>query len=84
MNTTQAEPSAWSLAEDVPEGRLGFSLCPCDKEGSFWCDGKSSSGSRMVSAAKSSGGVGWSSWVLPTHSRAAHSNLFTSSSFKSE
>ena len=71
-NTTQAEPSAWSLA-DVSEGTDFGSLCPGDKEGSSCCDQKSSFGSSwMVSAAESSGGVGWSSWVVPTQSRAAH------------
>ena len=70
-NTTQAEPSAWSLA-DVSEGTDFGSLGPGDKEGSSWCDGKGSSGSWMVSAAKTSGGVDWRPWVVPTESRAAH------------
>ena len=72
-NTTQAKPSAWSLAEEVPEGAdLGSLHAPVTKKVPSWCDGKSSSGSWMVSAAKTSGGVDWRPWVVPTESRAAH------------
>ena len=46
--------------------RLGFSPCPGDKEGPSWCDEKSSSDSQIVSAAESSGGVDWRTWVVPT------------------
>ena len=66
-NTTQAEPSAWSLAEEVPEGTdLGSLHAPVTKKVPSWCDGKSSSGSRIVSAAKSNGGVNWRTCVVST------------------
>ena len=66
-NTTQAKPSALSLAEEVPEGTdLGSLHAPVTKKVPSWCDGKSSSGSRMVSAAESSGGIYWRTWVVPT------------------
>ena len=65
-NTTQAEPSAWSLAEEVLEGIDLGSLHALVTRKAPPGVKERAAGSHMVSAAESSGGVDWRTWVVPT------------------